>query len=352
VYNITGMASKNSKSKPNKGNGAGPSPSGVLTTLSPSQNGDETFVENGYNPDEEEKVYARSLLSKQQLIELKKDVGNNGYMTIEQVRDFFKLNVAKESQESRGELYVLDPEMMLLVDTRTNYRIFVSGDNVYTRQELMDNFPFKAFKTTPERVFVQQEVGVFPPKKYAVSKNKNEYIARDVGDPEEFIMIEDMVGKAVYKNYTLRRAPLRVVKTKVFLGREDWDDFKMMRRFVTSFQKFVAPQALGGPTTFEMATRALPYFFGGHLWKEKPPALRDAKGAELDRKQQELAEKERIQQALEQKARELKKKEEELKAREKSLYESLGIDPPQESEKQKPTQDGDDTPPDDAVPLF
>ena len=44
-------------------------------------------------------------------------------------------------------------------------------------------------------------------------------------------MIEDLVGLATRKEYVTQRAPLRVVKTKIYIGKERWEDFSLMQRF-------------------------------------------------------------------------------------------------------------------------
>lgn len=292
----------------------------TLAIIAPGANGDAAFAATEYDPALEEKEYSRSLLPEQDLDALKVDLSENGFMTIAQVRSLVQQNCVKETQEARGETYAIDPEMMMQIDARINYRIFITGDNVYTREELLEHHPFEKFQTAPENVFVQQEVGVFPPKQHAMDGAGYEYVARDLGDDEEFIMIEDLVGRAARANYKMQRAPMRIVKTKVFLGKDKWSDFSKMKRFVRSFQSFVTPMLIASRGGDAGAAKSLAGLFaagpaGG------PLAIQDADGARQESERAALA-------ALEAKARELQQREDELQAREAALYKSLGLDAP------------------------
>lgn len=295
--------------------------------------GDTAFAA-AYDPEAEEREYSRALMSPGDLALVKADIDRHGFLTIEQVRELVKQNTVKETQEARGETYAIDPEMMMQIDTRTNFRIFITGDNVYTREELFDHFPFEAFRTAPEDVFVQQEVGVFPPKKWAdpdktAGEDAYEYVARDLGDDEEFIMIEDLVGRAARKNYKIKRAPVRIVKTKVFLGKDKWEDFMTMKRFVKSFKTFVPPLMLEGG---DSSARALAYLFGGQPARRGAPlAIQDEAGLAAAQQRRDRAAQAREQaalRALEAKAKALQEKEDELRRREEDLFRSLGLDPP------------------------
>ena len=188
----------------------------------------DSFV---YDAVAERAGYCRSLLSAADLHSIEEEIKKSGFMTIVQVREIIKNNTVKESMDARGETYAIDPEFMMVIDTRTNYKVFIAGDNVYTREELYEHLPFHDLGTDPESVFVQQEIGVFPARKYALDSDEFEYVARDVGDETvEFVMIEDMVGQAARKNYKSNRAPVKIVKTKIYLGKEKWDDFCLVHR--------------------------------------------------------------------------------------------------------------------------
>ena len=193
---------------------------------------------DAYDRARENAEYARSLLDEEELRELDEELAKEGFMPIEKVRDLVLGNTAKGSVEAGG----LDPEIMALVDARIDYKIFIAGDNLYTREELYDHYPFHEFSVQPEAVFARQEIGIFPPRKHAL-KEEFEYIARDDGDESvDFVMLEDLVGQAARRNYRLKRAPLRVVKTKIYVGKERWEDFALLQRFYRGAARVGAAQ--------------------------------------------------------------------------------------------------------------
>lgn len=236
-----------------------------------------------YDRAREEAEYARSLLDEEELRELDEEIEKEGYMPIEKVRDLVLGNTAKGSVEAGG----LDPEILALVDARVDYKIFIAGDNLYTREELYAHYPFHEFGIQPEAVFCQQEVGIFPPRKHAL-KEEFEYIARDAGDESvDFVMLEDMVGQASRRGYQMKRPPLRVVKTKIYVGKERWEDFSLLQRFFRGATRVAAAQiACGGsgglPPFFSMLAGA-PSLARGFAQREGgagPLLLTDAAGLE------------------------------------------------------------------------
>jgi hypothetical protein len=69
-------------------------------------------------------------------------------------------------------------------------------------------------------VFSQQELGIFN------TVRGNEYAARDIGDDSiEFTTASDLIREC-----TPSRMPHKIVKTKVFLGKERWDDFLLLQK--------------------------------------------------------------------------------------------------------------------------
>jgi len=188
------------------------------------------------DPDEhdlsnENEHFARSTLDAKQRQDLDETIAKEGYMAIDMVRQFVAKNASAALTEASG----LDPEMMMLIDARTNYKTFIVGDNIYTREELYDNFAFHELNVQPEAVFTQQEIGIFPAEQYAMNQNDLCYVARDAGDETvEFITTEDMVGMATRRNYKLRRELLRVIKTKVYVGKQPWRDFEALEQLARS----------------------------------------------------------------------------------------------------------------------
>ena len=263
-----------------------------------------------YDPLRENVEYTRSLLSDEERKSLDASIRKDGFMTVESVRELVRQNTAKESMDARGELYAIDPELMILLDSRTNYKIYIAGDNVYTREELCAHYPFVQFGVAPESIFVQQEIGIFPAKKFALAESQFEYVARDVGDETiDFVMIEDMVGKAAKgTKYKAKRAPVRIVKTKVFLGKERWDSFSLLHRLAIGI-KCIATAQLEGPSGDRNPLLML-LQAGTDV-----PLLMDSDTAEREKKRREEIEKELEQARLEERRRH----EAEMRAREEKL---------------------------------
>lgn len=140
----------------------------------------------------------------------------------------------------------IDPEMLVVVDSRTDYKIFLTDDAVYSRAEIYDAYAFGEFGQQPEAVFSQQEIGVIPARA-GVDKNapKFEYISRDAGDESvEFVAIEDMVGRHARGRHVDKRAPVKTAMTKVYVARERWKDFTMMFRLYRAVNHTKATQQL------------------------------------------------------------------------------------------------------------
>lgn len=243
-----------------------------------------------YDQEKENEIFARSLLNDDERRSIDAEIETDGYMTITQVRAIISENTVKGSVDPGG----LDPEIMALIDARINYKIFVAGDNIYTREDLYNNFPFHEFNVQPEAIFAQQELGVFPPRKHALKTEELEYVARDVGDESvEFVMIEDLVGMETRKNYKLRRAPLRVVKTKVYLGKERWEDFATLQRLFRGAARVATAQiaAGGGETPSMPGMFAL--LSGALSGRASAPMIADQ--ATLDNERLEIARREAAQ---------------------------------------------------------
>ena len=180
-----------------------------------------------YDSLKENTNYVRSLLSEEELNIL----NTEGFMTIDQVRDLINGNTTKNSIETGS----IDPEILAMIDVRINYKIFIAKDNIYSRECLYNNYPFHEFNVKPEDIFIQQELGVFQ-----LSNGSLEYIAKDIDD--EAIMTEDLVKMATKKNYTQKRVPDRIVKTKIYIGKEQWDDFEVLKRFFRGINRITTAQ--------------------------------------------------------------------------------------------------------------
>jgi hypothetical protein len=256
---------------------------------------------DAYDRAKEDVSFARSLLSEEERHRVDAEIEKDGFMTIGQVRALVAENTIKGSVESGG----LDPEIMALIDARTNYKIFIAGDNIYTREGLYDHYPFHEFNVQPEAIFVQQELGIFPPRKHALKSEELEYVARDVGDESvDFVMIEDLVGKETRKNYKMRRAPLRIVKTKVYIGKERWEDFALLQRFFRGAVRVATAQiAYSGGQAASMPSM-IALLAGAHAGRAETPMIADqamldaerlAREAEMAQREEALRKREEAQ---------------------------------------------------------
>ena len=147
-------------------------------------------------------------------------------LTIDQVRQMVAVNSVIDDQGS------LDPEFVAMLDHSIDFDVFISGGNIWSREELMSRYPFAELKVAPENVFAAQEIGIFPARGTAFANEGLEYLARDAGDDSvSFVMLEDMVGAACRgAAHVARRAPLRTLVTKIYVGREAWEDFQLVAR--------------------------------------------------------------------------------------------------------------------------
>jgi len=278
---------------------------------------------DAYDRQREDKEYARSLLDEAERQQLDKDIADEGYMSIEHVRSLVANHSSKNSVETGG----LDPEMLTLIDARVNYKIFIAGDWLYLREELYEHYPFHEFNVQPEAIFVQQEIGVFPARKYAMSDDL-EYVARDAGDESvEFTTIEDLVGKATRPGYEMQRAPLRIVKTKIYVGKERWDDFQLLQRFCRGATRVAAAQiAYSNFPKGEVQQAPTGTAYSGILsmfGRQKTDVLLLTQEGELKRREEEAKRREEEAQRREEEAKrreeEAKRREEEARRREEEV---------------------------------
>jgi hypothetical protein len=186
----------------------------------------------------------RSLLSAEE----RAAVDAEGPLDIAGVRRVLAENLARTDEAP--DLGRIDAEIAFQLDARIAFKVFLAGDNAYTREELYEAFPFHEFGTCPEAVFAPQLVGVFPPLDPA---DGPEFVLRDADDEtfEGFCPPADLIRPPRGGP----RAPLRVVTTKIFVGKERWDDFCALHRTVRGAVRVAAARgaadpawlALGGP---------------------------------------------------------------------------------------------------------
>lgn len=129
------------------------------------------------------------------------------FLTPEEVRKIIIDNSVKNSI-----INSIDPELMITIDGRMNFKLFIAGGEIYTREQLYDMFPFHEFNTQPEAVFASQIIGIFQ------KTGPPEFLSRDSDDESTFY------------NIAGDQLPVKVVKTKIYFGRERWEDFVLMHK--------------------------------------------------------------------------------------------------------------------------
>ena len=178
--------------------------------------------------------YCRALYTAAELKKIKT-------IKIEAAREMVKQNQVKGTSAAS-----IDPEAMVWLDVRLKFPVFITKDNMYTREELLQSFSFNE-RVSPEKVFTQQEIGVFK-----TSRGDTEYVSRDIGDADGFAVAESLVRMATNKNKPTAPPikPIQIVKTKIYLGRQSWKDFKLISRVARGVEKFLPQLAYN---TFSMS---------------------------------------------------------------------------------------------------
>ena len=194
--------------------------------------------------------YTLGFLSDEARAEVEQELAKHGHWTIDDVRANLRGgdDAKTEDYEAAGGV---SPELMVEIDPRIDFKVFLYGDNVYSRDELYTSFALHEFNVQPESLFSQQEIevyektGMYDAREFAVPQQREdtplsrlilghrdfetsdqyEYVARDVTER----LIERRVHPcdqilAHRPDYRPRRL-LGVFKTKFFVGRGKWRDF-------------------------------------------------------------------------------------------------------------------------------
>lgn len=244
---------------------------------------------DGNDPEVEKQLYSRSTLSAEELKAVEDELQELGPMSTEQISDLVNQNTT--SRFTSDGIFVLDGELLMSIDVRLRDPIFILEDNtIHTRKELLSTYPFDVFKMAPEDIFAQQEVGIFPCKASCLDKTVKDYLVRDLGSDEEFVLFEDMIGRWARKDKHVDRRPVEcVVKTKIFLARDGWEDFmkvvsdfRAKQRILSMAMKRGAAPGLALLMNFGAEALAL----GG---RDVPLALQTAEEAEVGRLKREEA---------------------------------------------------------------
>lgn len=190
----------------------------------PEYRGDSTEVERA--------EYAISLLPK----EAQDEVLAEREWTAKEIQSLILSNTAA-TRLGEGE-FRLSGDIIYEIDKHIRRPVFITGSTkVYTEEDLLRIYPFKELGSSPMKVFAQQELGLFPAR-YSSDPDAREFQVRDLGEEEEFVAIEDFVGRMARVGYKDKRKIITSVKTKVFLARDAWDDFQELAKQMRIIARF------------------------------------------------------------------------------------------------------------------
>lgn len=135
-------------------------------------------------------------------------IKNNGYYTIETIKDqILKVN------NIYSDYTHIDVDLIITIDLYINYPIFLTESGIYTKDTMMNTYYMKDFDTTPEVIFNRL---------YVIVVNDEYFLY----DPEE-------EKKEVDKIYP----------TQIYIGKERWKDYMAIYRLRNAL-KFLPKSSL------------------------------------------------------------------------------------------------------------
>jgi hypothetical protein len=234
---------------------------------------------DSFPPEEEAVKYTQSLLSEKDLEEVKvENAERGGPLSIAEVRKFLEGSRFPGQEEPLA----IEAGLLMWVDARVNYKVFIAEGSAFTREELWARYPFEELGTQPEVVFMQQEVYVSGKVRIAQDRSKvTPETARGRGGAG------GAGGEAGW-------VPKKRALTKVWVGKEGWAAFKQLTEVLRLQVRFAQGRGVQ---------------LGGQLEGPKFAVLEDEGGARARARAAEAraAEAERRAEAAEAKARELER---------------------------------------------
>jgi len=138
----------------------------------------------------------------------------------------------------------IDPHTLLKISAMSEGNIFIADNDIYSRKEIFNKYPFTELKTTPENVFVQQRIHIFNELENYDDGPNPELISADLTN-NEVLSIKDSMAKLKKKiNHISTDEQTGTILTKVFIAKTAFEDFKIMCRTIRS------TIAITGSTTF------------------------------------------------------------------------------------------------------
>lgn len=162
--------------------------------------------------DEENEQFTRQLLSEKEKSDL----------TIFSISDIRNIIIENSNRDAYDKI---DPDLLITVDSRINYNIYIVEDNIYTYEELCTVFPFQEFNISPDSIFIRQIIIIF-----------DDNLVEVINDGDPIISTYDLVKLATAKTTAepsvedIKR-PTKIIKSKIFIGGEKWKDFLQLRGF-------------------------------------------------------------------------------------------------------------------------
>ena len=150
----------------------------------------------------------------------------------------------------------IDPYNLLMVDVSHDDKIFIDGNDMYTRDELYNKYPFRELNIRPESIFKRQQICVFE-----VEKTKaDELTITDFDEPDPIMTAKDNINSLkfrpnAFEAYTPTDTLKHKLLTKIFVGKEQLEDFKIVARTargamnISGSTKFLTDLITGGNAT-------------------------------------------------------------------------------------------------------
>ncbi len=139
------------------------------------------------------------LLSEDDKKILTEKISNNGYDTIDELIKHLQISLNQDM-----DFTLIDVDTICSFDLCTNYKIFITENEIMTREEIIEKYNLTKFKLEPELLFNHQKIEVID----------NDYF---IFDKES----ETRDSNSLYN-------------TKIYIGKERWKDFMITFRFMRS----------------------------------------------------------------------------------------------------------------------
>ena len=160
---------------------------------------------------EENEQFTRQLLSEKEKSDLT-------IFPISAIRNIIIENSNRDAYDK------IDPDLLITVDSRINYNIYIVEDNIYTYEELCTVFPFQEFNISPDSIFIRQIIIIF-----------DDNLVEVINDGDPIISTYDLVKLATATveppSVENIKRPTKIIKSKIFIGGEKWKDFLQLRGF-------------------------------------------------------------------------------------------------------------------------